>query len=540
MRAVIYCRVSSAEQVQNLSLPTQEKSCREYCERNGYDVDQVFVDAGESAKTTDRPAFQRLLAHCRHQKGKLHAVVVYSLTRFSRNTTDHHVIAGLLRGLGIALRSVTEPIDDTPSGRLMESILAAFGQFDNDVRSQRVRAGIRAAVDRGRWCWQAPIGYLNTDVHRGASLAIDETRAAAVRAAFEAYDNGVEGRALLRHVRGLGLTSSNKTTQPISRAQLGDLLRARVYAGSMQPRGWTEPVKGDWPALVSVELWERVQLRLDGKLGGRRKFRTHRDHPDFPLRRFVRCSCGAAITGSWSKGRTGVRYPFYACPKGCCRFRKAQLEAEFLQLLDALKPRQDVWPAFRDIFLEEWRAERQEAVTVADAARRQVVTLEGQLRRLEQRYLAAPELVDVELYRLERAALRERIAIAKIDAAERSLEEIDLEGVLEFAEHALEHAQSLWTSATTAEERLKIQWTFFPDGLHLLPPRESVVPSFEVTKTGGTEWASGKFRMPATYLQVFQLSRRTPGEEVVMVPGHPSWKQTVTWLTAVSQLLSAA
>ena len=58
MRAVIYCRVSTVEQASNLSLPTQEQACREYCARQGYDVDQVFVDAGESAKTIDRPEFR--------------------------------------------------------------------------------------------------------------------------------------------------------------------------------------------------------------------------------------------------------------------------------------------------------------------------------------------------------------------------------------------------------------------------------------------------------------------------------------------------
>lgn len=64
MRAVIYCRVSTTEQAQNLSLPTQEKACRDFCARQGYDVAEVFVDAGESAKTTNRPEFLRLLAAC--------------------------------------------------------------------------------------------------------------------------------------------------------------------------------------------------------------------------------------------------------------------------------------------------------------------------------------------------------------------------------------------------------------------------------------------------------------------------------------------
>ena len=78
---------------------------------NGWN-NRVFIDAGESAKTTDRPEFLQLLEHCRRGRGRIRAVVVHSVTRFSRNTTDHHAIASLLRGLGISLRSVTEPLDD--------------------------------------------------------------------------------------------------------------------------------------------------------------------------------------------------------------------------------------------------------------------------------------------------------------------------------------------------------------------------------------------------------------------------------------------
>jgi site-specific DNA recombinase len=44
----------------------------------------------------------------------------------------------------------------------MEGVLASFAQFDNDVRSDRTRAGMRAALELGRWTFPAPIGYLNT------------------------------------------------------------------------------------------------------------------------------------------------------------------------------------------------------------------------------------------------------------------------------------------------------------------------------------------------------------------------------------------
>src|SRR5207249_445439 len=54
-KAVIYCRVSTKEQTQNLSLPTQRRACEQYCDRHGLEVVRVFVEEGESAKTTERP-----------------------------------------------------------------------------------------------------------------------------------------------------------------------------------------------------------------------------------------------------------------------------------------------------------------------------------------------------------------------------------------------------------------------------------------------------------------------------------------------------
>src|SRR4030042_1794358 len=142
-KAVIYCRVSSKEQVENLSLQIQEKQCREYCMREGYQIEKVFIEEGESAKTTNRPKFNELLAYCNKHKASISCVVVYSLSRFSRLSRDHHAIRALLYKQGITLRSVTEPIDDSSTGKLMEGILASFAQFDNDQKSERTLEGMR-------------------------------------------------------------------------------------------------------------------------------------------------------------------------------------------------------------------------------------------------------------------------------------------------------------------------------------------------------------------------------------------------------------
>src|SRR5262245_26111581 len=135
MRAVIYCRVSTKEQTLNLSLPTQRRACEEYCRREGLEVARVFEERGESAKTADRRELQAMLAYCRENKRHVRYVVVYQLSRFSRAARDHHALTGLLLGWGIRLRSATEPIDDAPVGRLMESVISAMAQFENDVKA---------------------------------------------------------------------------------------------------------------------------------------------------------------------------------------------------------------------------------------------------------------------------------------------------------------------------------------------------------------------------------------------------------------------
>lgn len=67
----------------------------------------------------------------------------------------HFTVRAFLQKLGIVLRSVTEQIDDTSQGRFTENILAAVAQLDNDVKSERTKVGMRDALKRGRWTFQA-------------------------------------------------------------------------------------------------------------------------------------------------------------------------------------------------------------------------------------------------------------------------------------------------------------------------------------------------------------------------------------------------
>ena len=114
--AVIYVRVSTKEQTENLSLPTQLRACEEYCRRQGYEILERFHEEGESAKTTDRSQLQNLLTFCRLNKGRVHFVVVFNLTRFARDKYDHFALRSHLQSLGISLRSSKVPLRKGATG----------------------------------------------------------------------------------------------------------------------------------------------------------------------------------------------------------------------------------------------------------------------------------------------------------------------------------------------------------------------------------------------------------------------------------------
>jgi len=71
MDAVVYCRVSTKEQVSNLSLSTQQSRCVEYCTERGWHVLNIFKDEGESAKTANQTQFQNMLRFVTAKKNQV-------------------------------------------------------------------------------------------------------------------------------------------------------------------------------------------------------------------------------------------------------------------------------------------------------------------------------------------------------------------------------------------------------------------------------------------------------------------------------------
>jgi predicted site-specific integrase-resolvase len=147
MKAVIYVRVSDARQADNTSLDAQEQYCRQWCARNGVQVVKMFIEAGASAKSANRPEFQRMFAWLEINHPGISHLVCDKWDRFSRSMDDAVSYRMKLKVMRIELVAATQAVTDDPAGRLMQNILQSFGQFDNEQRAERSLRGMKRQAE---------------------------------------------------------------------------------------------------------------------------------------------------------------------------------------------------------------------------------------------------------------------------------------------------------------------------------------------------------------------------------------------------------
>jgi site-specific DNA recombinase len=165
-RAVIYLRVSTAKQAdkdadaEGSSLPAQREACLRTTEVLGAEVVEEYLDRGESAKTTDRPEFQRMLTRIRLSRD-VDYVILDKIDRFARNRRDDANIMFGLKSYGAQLVSVKENIDEPPAGQLLHAIMAGIAEFYSRNLATEALKGMTQRP-RPAALLEAPIGFLNT------------------------------------------------------------------------------------------------------------------------------------------------------------------------------------------------------------------------------------------------------------------------------------------------------------------------------------------------------------------------------------------
>jgi hypothetical protein len=142
---------------------------------------------------------------------------------------------------------------------------------------------------------------------------------------------------------------------------------------------------------------------------------------------------------------------------------KAALEGAFVDELALLQPTPGYMRLVKDRILHVWEQRRAEANDRTVAQQRRVSAIQQKMDRLDEAFLYS-EAIDLTTYGRQRDKLREELTLAKIDHHAEAVDELDVEGILAFAERILPRASDLWVQASL-DYKQRLQQLFFPEGI---------------------------------------------------------------------------
>lgn len=453
--AIIYCRVSSYDQVEDgNSLATQERLCREYAIKNGYTVldNYVFIEKGESAKNVDRTELKKMMEFCTKHKDKISAVIVYKIDRLSRSIDDYSQLRVFFRTFKIDILSITEKFDNSPVGKFVENMIANVSQFDNDVRAERCTNGMKEAILEGRYVWMAPVGYDNVKIDKKATIAPNEM-ASKIRELFEMVATGamiLEDVRVEMNKRGLRL----KSGKPITKQYFYKLIRNKMYAGKIDKFG--KVTDGTFEPIITWELFLQVQRLL--KNNGLKSRIYKKDNEEFPLRRFVFNESGTRkVTGCYVKNK----YPrYYFIKEGSAQDRDI-FETAFMDFMDKNAVSEKLVDKLKSKLQQKFNAK-------TEIQRKEIRELENLLNLNENRKAKLitknlDGLIDDNNFKKQLQLIEDEIVTIKSKLPKE--EEVhNFNEVLDLAKEYLTKPSSVWKKASL-EQKIKLQWYEFPKGI---------------------------------------------------------------------------
>ena len=303
MKAVIYARYSSDSQREE-SIEGQIRECTEYANRNGMTLLCSYIDHALSARTADRPEFQRMIADSARKL--FDVVLVWKLDRFSRDRYDSAHYKRILKKNGVKVVSAKENISEGPEGIILESMLEGYAEYYSAELSEKIQRGQKEnALKCRNNGGSTPLGYV---VGSDGVLAIDPLTAPLVKAIFTRYDKGDTMAEIVKSLNDRGLRT--KKGNPYKIGGLGVILKNRKYIGEYK---YSDTVIPDGiPAIVDRDLFDRVQLRLEAnkKAPARKKAED-----EYLLTTKLFCGdCGRLMAGESGKsGSNGMVYHYYKC-----------------------------------------------------------------------------------------------------------------------------------------------------------------------------------------------------------------------------------
>jgi site-specific DNA recombinase len=160
MRVVGYARVSTDKQAERgVSLEAQVEKIRAMAVVHGGDLVDIIIDAGESAKSLNRPGMTRLqtlVDNC-----SVDAVIVAKLDRLTRSVKDLAELLQRFQRRGVALVSVAESLDTgSAAGRLVLNIMTSVSQWERETIGERTQTALLHKKAHRRVYNHVPYGFV--------------------------------------------------------------------------------------------------------------------------------------------------------------------------------------------------------------------------------------------------------------------------------------------------------------------------------------------------------------------------------------------
>jgi site-specific DNA recombinase len=431
-----YVRVSTEEQArEGYGMAAQEQAVRAYCRAQDWELVEVYADAGRSGKSTrGREALTRLLDDA--ERRCFERVVFWKLDRLARNLRDLLDICDRLEALEVGIVSIQEAIDTgTAAGRMVRSFLGAVAEFEREVITERIKAGIAEKARQGELVGPLPLGYRRDE---SGAVVVDEAIAPLVREAFVRYATGAYS---LRDMAGWASEVGLRSTEgnPLDRLSLRKIFNNVVYTGQVafhRRRGGGVVAKGKHPAIVDAVLFAKVQETLRAR-------QTHVPERPFgrepyPLTGVAVChACGAPMLGCAITVDRRWRYRYVRCStaqrRGRDACRQPMVRAELLEdQVAAYVGGMRLPPEYLGEVVAELR--RRQGGHVADDG--ETERLRRETERWRRLYVLGE--IDEGRYRQETAPIKRRLA-----ELERPQEVLDVEQAVKY----LRDVGALWAQS---------------------------------------------------------------------------------------------
>lgn len=317
-RAAAYARYSTDRQTEN-SIAFQLEEIQKYCVKNKLLLTAIYKDDAETGTNTERQGFIEMLDAARAKA--FDCVVIYDITRGSRDVADWFAFRKTMDLLGIEVISATEKLGDItdPGNFLTELITVGIGQHQVLTTRQKSIAGVAIKAKQGAFLGgYPPLGY---DIVNG-EYVINEQEARIVRTIFEAYASGKSYNAILELIHG----AKGKRGQPLGKNSLHSILTNERYIGVYTWNKRFQKKFRKWaggkpnpncvrkenfiPVIIEPELWERVQERMSNN----KKRAVNKAKHEYLLSGLIECTnCGGIYVGHCSTNKKGYSTRYYIC-----------------------------------------------------------------------------------------------------------------------------------------------------------------------------------------------------------------------------------